>query len=267
MAKRSYGQHCAVARGLDVIGDRWTLLIVRDLLVGPQRYTDLLAGLPGIGTNLLAARLHELEESGVLERAVLAPPAGSAVYRLTSDGRALEPVIFAIGRWGARFLGQPRDTDILVPRAYLVAMRSRFRPEAAARLTETYELRVGGHVFEVRADHGTCTTREGDAIQPDLVMIMDIETLNALLLEGLAPQTALADGHLTLTGDPAAADRFVAMFATRPAGTPSPQRTESHRHPRTKAGPATKPSLPGTGRSASLAMGVPAAGSDSAEEA
>jgi len=241
MAKRSYGQHCAVARGLDVIGDRWTLLIVRDLLLGPQRYTDLLEGLPGIGTNLLAARLRELEESGVVERAVLPPPAGSAVYRLTGDGRALEPVIFAIGRWGSRFLGQPRDTDILVPRAYLVAMRSRFRPGAAAGLTQTCELRVGEHVFEVRVDHGTCTTREGDATQPDLVMIMDVETLNALLLEGLAPQTAIAEGHLTLIGDPATADRFVAMFATRPAGTPSPPADQAHHDPRTKAGPTTRP--------------------------
>ena len=223
MAKRSYGQYCAVARGLDVVGDRWTLLIIRDLLVGPQRYKDLLAGLPGIGTNLLAARLAELKQSGIVERAVLPPPAGSAVYRLTEVGRALEPVIFAIGRWGSCFLGEPRDTDVLVPRAYFVAMRSRFQPQASPALRETYELRVGEHVFEVQVDNGTCTTREGGATQPDLVMMMDVETLHALLLDGLAPQTAITEGRLTLTGDPAAAERFIEMFAIRPARTASPQ--------------------------------------------
>src|SRR5215467_13817890 len=90
---RSYNQYCAVARGLDVIGERWTLLIIRDLLVGPKRYTDLLDGLPGIGTNLLAERLRDLEAAGLVERAVLPPPAGTTVYRLTADGAALEPVV------------------------------------------------------------------------------------------------------------------------------------------------------------------------------
>src|SRR5262245_63048394 len=108
---RSYRQYCAVARGLDVVGERWTLLIVRDLLVGPKRYTDLLDGLPGIGTNLLAARLRELEQGGVVRRTVLPPPAGSTVYELTEVGRALEPVVMALGRWGVRFLDNPREGD------------------------------------------------------------------------------------------------------------------------------------------------------------
>src|SRR5215470_18393749 len=108
---RSYNQYCAVARSLDVIGERWTLLIIRDLLVGPKRYKDLLDGLPGIGTNLLAARLRDLEKAGIVRRTLLPPPAASTVYELTEVGRALEPAIFAIGRWGARFLGSPRETD------------------------------------------------------------------------------------------------------------------------------------------------------------
>src|SRR5437763_15979991 len=108
MTRRSYSQYCAVARGLDVIGDRWMLLIVRDLLLGPKRYTDLLDGLPGIGTNLLALRLREMEQAGLVERAVLPPPVGSAVYQLTAAGRALAPVMVSLGRWGARFLGEPR---------------------------------------------------------------------------------------------------------------------------------------------------------------
>src|SRR5216683_3461271 len=111
--KRSYDQWCAVARSLDIVGERWTMLIVRDLLVGPKRYKDILAGLPGIGTNLLAQRLRELEAQGLVERVVLPQPAGTTVYRLTATGAALEPVVHALGRWGFQFLGAPRSTDAM----------------------------------------------------------------------------------------------------------------------------------------------------------
>src|SRR3954453_5164333 len=102
---RTYGDACGVARALDVIGDRWALLVVRELLLGPKRFTDLRAGLPGVGPDVLAQRLRDLEEAGAVERRVLAPPAGSKVYELTDRGRDLEPVILALGRWGsvARF--------------------------------------------------------------------------------------------------------------------------------------------------------------------
>src|SRR5215467_6762869 len=153
---RSYNQYCAVARGLDVIGERWTLLIIRDLLVGPKRYTDLLDGLPGIGTNLLAARLRDLEKAGILRRTLLPPPAASAVYELTDLGLALKPAIFAIGRWGARFLGHARDVDTFPVDGYMIAIQSAFKAEAAAGLHETYELRVGGRVFEIRVARGEC---------------------------------------------------------------------------------------------------------------
>src|SRR5919204_6019257 len=103
--KRSYDQWCAVARSLDIVGERWTMLIVRDLLVGPKRYKDLLAALPGIGTNLLAQRLRELEAHGVIERTALPAPASARVYGLTDKGHALESVISALGRWGFEFLG------------------------------------------------------------------------------------------------------------------------------------------------------------------
>src|SRR6266853_6778451 len=184
---RSYDQYCAVARGLDVIGDRWTLLLVRDLLLGPKRYTDLLAGLPGIGTNLLADRLHELEAAGLIERTVLPPPAGSSVYQLTEAGQALEPAVVALGRWGARFLGRPRKTDVMVPRAYFVAMRGVFDPQAAAALTETYEVRIADLVFEVRVADGRLTTSEGRATNPDVVMTMSVETLNDLMFQLITP--------------------------------------------------------------------------------
>src|SRR5579884_2350481 len=105
---RSYGQYCAVAKALDVIGDRWTLLIVRELLLrGPCRYTDLQHGLPGIATNLLADRLRELEQAGVIRREAAPPPVATTLFRLTSEGEELEPVIRALGRWGARFMPEP----------------------------------------------------------------------------------------------------------------------------------------------------------------
>src|SRR5947209_15004076 len=180
---RSYDQYCAIARGLDVIGDRWTLLLVRDLLLGPKRYKDLLSGLPGIGTNLLADRLKELEAAGLIERTVLPPPAGSTVYQLTETGQALEPVMVSLGRWGARFLGPPKKTDVMVPRAYFVAMRGVFNPEAAAGVAQTYEVRVDDLVFEVRVGDGRLSTREGQASNPDVVMTMDVETLNDLMFQ------------------------------------------------------------------------------------
>ena len=209
-APRSYDQYCAVARGLDVVGDRWTMLLVRDLLLGPKRYKDLLSGLPGIGTNLLANRLHELEGAGLIERTVLPPPAGSTVYQLTETGQALEPALVALGRWGARFLGRPRKTDIMVPRAYFVAMRGVFDPQAAAGLTETYEVRIADLVFEVRVAGGRLSTSEGRATNPDAILIMAVETLNALMFQLLTPAAALTSGRVKIEkGDQKALERFV----------------------------------------------------------
>lgn len=216
LPRRSYDQYCAVARGLDVLGDRWTVLIVRELLLGPKRYKDLLEGLPGIGTNLLAARLRELEKIDVVMRGVLPPPAGSAVYELTESGHELEPVLHAIGRWGHRFLGKPRSTDTLVPGAYFVAMRSVFHSDLAGGLSETYEFRIGDRVFEVRVHDGACTTRDGPANVPDVVMTMDVETLNGLVFQEIAPSDAIERGLVDLKGARQALERFVKLFAFRP---------------------------------------------------
>jgi DNA-binding HxlR family transcriptional regulator len=218
---RSYDQYCAVARGLDVIGDRWTLLLVRDLLLGPQRYKDLLSGLPGIGTNLLADRLRELEGAGLIERTVLPPPAGSTVYQLTEAGQALEPAVVALGRWGARFLGAPKKTDAMVPRAYFVAMRGVFNPDVAVGVTETYEVRIADLVFEVRVADGRLTTREGRASNPDVVMTMSVETLNDLMFQLITPAAALVKGRVDVKGDGRAFERFFKLvgFHNRPGMT------------------------------------------------
>src|SRR3954467_14429661 len=113
MTTKIYGQYCGVARALELVGERWALLIVRDLLVGPKRYTDLRAGLPKIPTNVLATRLKELEQAGLVERRILPRPSGAIVYELTSYGAALEDVVLALGRWGARSLGELRPDEII----------------------------------------------------------------------------------------------------------------------------------------------------------
>ena len=154
--------------------------------------------------------------AGLIEWTELPPPAGSSVYRLTDAGQALEPAVTAIGRFGARFLGEPRSDDVLLPRAYFVAIRSAFRPDRAER-SETYEFHIDDLVFTVTAKPTAAARAKAPLDDPDAVITTDVVTLNALLLEGLSPQAALADGRAEITGDPAALDRFTAMFALHPA--------------------------------------------------
>jgi DNA-binding HxlR family transcriptional regulator/putative sterol carrier protein len=213
MRKRSYDQWCAVARSLDIVGERWTMLIVRDLLVGPKRYKDILDGLPGIGTNLLARRLRELEAQGLVERRQLPAPASATVYALTAKGAALEPVVFALGRWGFQFLGRPRSSDAMLPDPFFVSLRASFRPERASDLSERYAFRIGDRVFEVVVSEGRCTTREGGATAPDVTFTSDPATLFALRRRELTPTQAIASGKVKVEGDPKALERFVDVFA------------------------------------------------------
>jgi DNA-binding HxlR family transcriptional regulator len=230
---RSYRQYCAVARGLDVVGERWTLLIVRDLLTGPKRYKDLLEGLPGIGTNLLAARLREMEHYGIVNRRVLPPPAGSTVYELTELGQALEPAVTALGRWGHHFLGARREGDFLSANAYLLAMRGTFRPDRAQGVTARYELHVGEQVFEVTVNDGRCTTREGQPASADMVIRTDVDTLGALLGGEISAAKAVARGRVAINRDVAELERFVSMFALRPPATGAG--LTGHRRARTRS--------------------------------
>ena len=211
--KRSYDQYCALARALDVVGERWTLLVVRELLLGPKRYKDLLAGLPGIGTNLLAERLRHLEELALVRRRSLPAPAGSRVYELTELGRGLEPAVMELGRWGAHFLGEPREGDALRPGWFFVSLRATFRPDLAGELHESYEFLIAGETFRVVVNEGKLTTSQGPAADPDVVVATDLETFIALLARLLAPADALATRAIEIEGDPAALDRFVEIFA------------------------------------------------------
>ncbi len=150
MAARSYGQHCGVTTAVELIGERWALLIVRDLLVGPRRYTDLKQGLPRIPTNILSTRLKELQEGGVVRRA---PLHGSGlVYELTPYGRALEPIVLALGRWGFQALGDPDEGDVVTPDSLTMALRTAFRPARAQDLD--VELHVGDVVLRAIVRNG-----------------------------------------------------------------------------------------------------------------
>lgn len=210
--RRSYDQWCAVARALDLVGERWTMLIVRDLLVGPKRYTDLLAGLPGIGTNLLAQRLRELEAEGLIERSILPPPAATTVYRLTEVGAALQPVVFALGQWGFRFLGRPRPGDAFLPDPFFLSLHASFRPERAAAIDDTYEFHVDGRVFEVHIAGGRARITQGAASDPTAVVTSDAGTLFALRRREISPARAISSGKVRVTGDRGALARFVEAF-------------------------------------------------------
>ena len=211
--KRSYDQWCAVARSLDVVGERWTLLIVRDLLIGPKRYKDLLAGLPGIGTNLLARRLRELEARGLVSRTALPAPANATVYGLTPKGAALEPVISALGRWGFDLLGAPRPTDAMLPAPFFVSLHASFDPNARPDLRERYAFRVDDRIFEVEVAGGRCAVREGRTFSPDATFVTDAATLFRLRRRELTPRQAIASGKVRVDGDPKALERFVDAFA------------------------------------------------------
>lgn len=219
MPSRSYNQYCALARALDVVGERWTLLLVRELLLGPKRYKDLLAGLPRIGTNLLANRLKELEHAGIVRRSVLPPPAGSSVYELTELGRELEPAVFALGRWGAHFLEPRQESDAADPGWFFVSVRATFRPEAAAKLRESYEFRIDGVPFHARVDRRRARTSQGHADDPDVIVSTDLDSFIGLLSGEMSPAEAAASGRVAVEGNETALERFVEIFAWPSPGT------------------------------------------------
>lgn len=212
MSKRSYNQYCGVARAMDVLGERWTLLIVRELLPGPKRFKDLLEGLPGIGTNLLTARLKDLKWYGVVRRATLPPPAASRVYELTELGRSLEPVIMGLARWGLEFLGASREEDDRQPAWAMVALRSVLEPEAAGEARESYEFRVDGEVFHVWIEDGEAEVRQGFVPDPDLVVRSDTHTLLAVAAGRIEPAEAVASGAIGMEGDRDARERCMKML-------------------------------------------------------
>lgn len=212
MAARSYSHYCAVARALDVLGERWTLLLIRELLPGPQRFTDLLLGLPGIGTGLLSDRLRTLEHEGVVSRRKLPTPAASVVYELTESGRQVEPIVLGLARWGMDRLGAPRPHDAFRVRWAIVAMSTLFDAREAAGLDETYEFVIGDDQFHVRVDDGRVDVLDGPAVDPDLRIRGDSETFLTALSSGKRWKPGVRGG-LQIEGDPAAMEHCRRVFA------------------------------------------------------
>jgi len=212
MGRRSYDQFCPAARALDLVGERWTLLIARELVLGQKRYTDLLDALPGIGPNVLAARLKHLQETGIVRKTELPPPAASQVYELTELGQGLEGVVFAIARWGLNFLDEPRPGDSFRPDWLTGALRSAAVPAASRGVRECYEFRVAGYVATVEAEDGTVEINAGPAEDPAAVITTDFETFAALGAGRLDPREATEAGRAKLEGDLEAGLRAAAIL-------------------------------------------------------
>jgi DNA-binding HxlR family transcriptional regulator/putative sterol carrier protein len=211
MKRRSYGKYCGLAHALELVGERWALVLVGDLLRGPKRFTDLQRGQPRIPSNVLSARLKELEEAGVVRRRVLPRPASGVGYELTEYGRELEDIILRLGLWGARSMADPRPDDVVTADTVLLALRTTFRPEAARELRASYELRLGQIVVHARVDDGTLEVDEGPIANADLVLETDL-SLHPLLTGELGPAEAIENGRVRLTGKRKLFEQFVEVF-------------------------------------------------------
>jgi len=212
---KRYGQACAIARALDVVGDRWSLLLVRELTLGPRRYRDLATGLPGIPSHVLAARLKDLQAAGVITRRTLPAPADVTVYELTGAGRALQPALHELLDWGLRYAPEPSRDDAEQPGWGLLGAAGR---PTALPAGQTCELRVGPEVFYLGSDAGELTVRRGPAPDGDAVVTMPAGTLFSLLTGQTTVTGAVR--HATVGGDPGIARRALGPLAaalTKPA--------------------------------------------------
>jgi len=212
---RAYGQYCGFARALEVVGERWAMLIVRDLLVGSKRFTDLLRGLPGIPSNVLTTRLKELEHAGVVRRRVLARPSRAVVYELTEYGLELENTVVELGRWGAKALGDPRPDETITVDSLVTALRTTFHPDAARGVRAGFELRVGEIVLHARVDKGRVQVAQGALPGADLTIEAG-PGIRALMAGELSPAAAIETGTVQLTGDPELLTRFAEIFRIDP---------------------------------------------------
>jgi DNA-binding HxlR family transcriptional regulator len=196
MAAREFGQYNGIARALELVGERWALLIVRDLLVGPRRYSELAAGLPRIPSNILAARLKELQAVGLLRRV---PHSRVIVYELTPYGRELEPVVLALGAWGFKALGDPRDEQVITPDSMTIDLRTAFRPLVAATLPATaYAARFGRAELLIHVDGSALDVTRG--VGPADLSFAAGPDIRRLISGEIAPDRAIATGLVEVLG-------------------------------------------------------------------
>ena len=215
---KRYGQACSIARTLDVVGERWNLLLVRELLLGPRRHRDLASGLPGIPSSVLAARLKDLQACGVVLKRTLPAPADVPVYELTDAGYELLPALQALMAWGDRYApGREADDAVRPSWAMLSAIgRPTTLPDGL-----TCELRLEDEVFYLGADDGTLTVRRGPALDGDVVVTMSADTLYHLIIGQATATEALENS--TTDGDITLAHHALEPFAG--TGTPRPATT------------------------------------------
>jgi DNA-binding HxlR family transcriptional regulator/putative sterol carrier protein len=213
MPEHRYQQYCALARALDVAGDRWTLLIVRELVPGPRRFTDLIDGLPGVSRKLLTDRLRDLEADGIVARKELPPPAARQVYELTDDGRDLATAMGPLLTWGARRLGERKPTDTFQARWAGVGMAALADREAAKGVSETYQFLIGDSAFHLAVDDGSIEVHDGRAEDPAVTWTTDEETWADIATGKTTFSPAVATGALTVAGDPQAVNRLRTIFS------------------------------------------------------
>lgn len=209
---RSYNQYCPLARTLDVLGERWTLLIVRELLSGPKRFKDLQDALIGIGTNLLSTRLKEMERNGIAFRSKLPPPGVASVYELTVHGRKLDETLRSLIRWGIPLFATPKKSnEYFQPHWLLHGMLSSFNPALAREISETYEFHVDEEVFHMRVHDGQAAGDMGKGHSPDLIWESDSESFMAMAFRFTPPQKAFEDGAIKM-GSVAILERVLRLF-------------------------------------------------------
>ena len=208
---RTYGDGCGIAHALDLVGERWALLVVRELLLGPKRFTDLRDGLPNASPNVLAQRLRDLEQGAIVRRRKLAPPAGSWIYELTDWGRELKPMLISLGTWAIRSPSFPRDAPVGTD-SVILALNTFFDADAAGDLDARYELRLGEHAFDVRVADGAIEVARGAADDSDAVIETDTSTFSALIWDDRELDDALRAGDLRIDGDRGAVTRLVKLF-------------------------------------------------------
>lgn len=231
MGGRSYNQHCGVAQAAEIIGERWNLLIVRDLLIGPERYGELLAGLPGLSSNVLATRLRDLEEQAVVQRRLLPRPASGTVYELTDYGRDLEDIIERLAIWGSRRpnepvkgqAGRPVVVSLRLRRLLraLVAPQDSSDPGRFESANITVVVDYGGDQISFLCSNGHCTTRWGASQNPDLLVTTSARDMARILSPRSIPERAQATTQLAITGEQSLAQRFRTLLTTQPVPTPS----------------------------------------------
>lgn len=211
VSRATYGQYCGLSRAIEAVGERWGLLVVRDLLINPKSTAELHEGLPGVPLNLLAMRIKEMAYIGVLEKAETTDASGADQYQLTEYGRGLEDVLMAFGRWGSALLADPRTEDVITEDSVMVCMRTTFQPQAAAGRSAQFQLRFGEVVIHVDIEDGALNVGRGPLDGAPQIEAGPI--LKDLLTRDVTVKEALARGEVKVSGDPNALDEFISMFA------------------------------------------------------